>query len=118
MGKSTCPLEHAEQVTFVNEFEKAWPDVWLFAVPNGGFRHKATADKLKAEGLRPGVPDIVIPEWHVYIEMKRQKGGRLSDDQAKWLGYLAECGYTCIVAKGWEDAFKQLADAGYKADGF
>lgn len=33
----------------------------MFAIPNGGLRHKATAGNLKAEGVKAGVPDIMLP---------------------------------------------------------
>ena len=32
----------------------------IFAIPNGGKRHIGTARKLKAEGVRSGVPDIFL----------------------------------------------------------
>lgn len=111
---AATPTEHIEQVTLINLWDKLFPEVRIFAIPNGGFRHKTTAERMKAEGLRAGVPDLFVPEWRVFIEMKRQKGGRVSDDQADWLGYLAESGYTCIVAKGYEDALNQLEALGYK----
>jgi len=33
----------------------------LHAIPNGGHRHPATAVKLKAEGVKAGVPDVYLP---------------------------------------------------------
>lgn len=113
----TIPSEHVEQATFVREFERSWPDVRLFAIPNGGFRHKATAEKLRLEGLKPGVPDIFIPAWRLFIEMKRTKGGRVSSDQAKWIDYLRECGYSVEVAKGWEEAIRICDDIAKRYNG-
>lgn len=34
---------------------------WLHAIPNGGYRDKITAGKLKAEGVKRGIPDIFLP---------------------------------------------------------
>lgn len=34
---------------------------WIHHIPNGGKRDKRTAANLKAEGVRPGVPDIFLP---------------------------------------------------------
>lgn len=33
----------------------------LFAIPNGGERNRVVASKLKAEGVKPGVPDLCLP---------------------------------------------------------
>ena len=105
----TMPSEHAEQVTFVSEFKKLYPDVRIFAIPNGGIRNIVVAQKLKAEGVRSGVPDLFVPKWSLWIEMKRQKGGSVSKEQKDWIKYLTEdCGHGAIVAKGWEDGIKQV----------
>lgn len=81
----------------------------MFAIPNGGFRHIQTAARLKATGVKAGVPDICLPvavgHYHgLFIEMKRRKGGRVSDAQSEFMGMLRHQGYCCIVCKGWEEA--------------
>ena len=96
--------EHLEQVTFVSFFKEKYPNVRIFSIPNGGFRHKATAQKLKIEGVSSGVPDLYVPEWKLWIEMKRKKGGSLSPSQKDWIKYLEEVGDTVIIGKGWESA--------------
>lgn len=102
------PTEHEEQVAFVAWFRRSYPDIRIIAIPNGGARHPKTAADLKAEGVLPGVPDLFVPAWHLWIEMKRRKGGRLSDEQKDWIAYLYGAGYNCIVARGAEDAIEQL----------
>ena len=54
--------EHRMQVAAVNEFRYRYPDLQrlLVAVPNGGFRGKSQARKLKAEGVVSGVSDLVL----------------------------------------------------------
>lgn len=103
------PSEHYEQVRFVGKFRIAYPGVRIFAIPNGGHRGKLTATKLKNEGVSRGVPDLFIPEWGLWIEMKRVKGGRLSPDQKDWIEYLKGCGYTAMVCQGSDDALAQVA---------
>lgn len=105
---NTTPLEHIEQVSFVNWFRATYPDVLIFAIPNGGLRHAAIARKIQAEGVVPGVPDLFIPAWKLWIEMKRAKGGRLSQDQQDIIGHLESCGYSVIVGYGFDDAKKKL----------
>lgn len=77
-------------------------------MPNGAAVSKAQAARLVVEGLSAGVPDLCVPEWSLWIEMKRQEGGRLSAKQKDWIAYLEEVGHTVIVGKGWEDARAQV----------
>ncbi len=57
------------------------PKTWRwYHPPNGGFRKQATANRLKAQGLKPGIPDCVILRPNgapIYIELK-SFGGTLS----------------------------------------
>ena len=64
----------------------------------------ATAGRLKAEGVSSGVPDLFIPAWRVWVEMKRSKGGSVSAEQKDWMTYLESVNYFCIVGKGADDA--------------
>lgn len=108
------PLESQEQVTFLNWFQWQHPHVLIFSIPNGGHlaggiaQRAAQVARLKAEGMRPGVPDLYIPAWNLFIEMKRQSGGRLSEEQKTIHSQLRGVGKTVIVAKGWEDARDQV----------
>lgn len=102
------PTEHEEQAAFIKWFRLQYPGVLIFAIPNGGDRHKAVAGKLKAEGVTAGVPDLFIPRWRMFVEMKRKKGGRVSPEQQDIMALLKECGYSCIVAHGCDDAIHQL----------
>jgi hypothetical protein len=81
----------------------------LFHIPNGGSRGKAEAGRFKAEGVKPGVPDLFLPTarypWNgLFIELKRQKGGRVSAAQRRWLDALEGEGYRVAVACGWKEA--------------
>lgn len=87
----------------------------LHAVPNGGYRTKKTAADMKAEGVRPGVPDICLPwpsgDRHgLYIELKRTRGGRLSPAQCRWLRTLTALGYQARVCRGWEEAREAILE--------
>ena len=104
MTKNTCPLEDTEQINFVLWFKKKYPDVLINHSPAGGTRHAAEAQKFKRLGTQPGWPDLEIPEWKMFIEMKRQKGGVVSKVQKEVMMKLEEVGYACYVAKGFEQA--------------
>lgn len=96
---------------------------WMFAIPNGGYRDKITAGKLKATGVKSGVPDICLPVSKLttlnfglvkgfaalYIELKRpmshlKKAGKISDEQLEWINFLISQGYRVEVCYGWEQA--------------
>jgi hypothetical protein len=101
--------EHDEQCAFISWCklnEERYPGLDLiFAIPNGGKRHPAVAVKLKAEGVRPGVPDLFLPvavgEYHgLFIEMKA-KGGHISHEQDEMIIRLSAEGYRVAVCMGW-----------------
>lgn len=96
--------------------QNTYPELkWLYHVPNGGLRDIRVAKKLKAEGVKSGVPDLVLPipryPFHgLYIEMKKTKGGRVSKDQRVWLDFLKEQNYMVEVAKGCDEALEILKE--------
>ena len=87
----------------------------LYHVPNGGSRNKAEAGRFRAEGVKAGVPDLCLPVarggYHgLYIELKRKKGGRVSEDQKAWLSALQQQGYFAALCNGWEAAAKVITE--------
>jgi len=104
----SLPSEHAEQVGFVRWFRAKWPRVLIFAIPNGGKRNITTAKLLVKEGVVAGVPDLFIPAWGIWVEMKRQKGGRLSQDQEAMIVYVESIGHRVVVGFGALDASDKL----------
>jgi hypothetical protein len=102
--------EHVEQREFVSWFRKSYPDVRIFAIPNGGLRNKITAGKLKVEGVTAGVPDLFIPEWLVWIEMKTEGKGKVSAQQKDWKQYLEKISHQVFICYGCEAAKKVVID--------
>jgi hypothetical protein len=112
MSQLPAPTESQEQITlfeWVALQTRRHPELeLLYHIPNGGHRHKTTAMRLKAEGVKAGVPDLCLPVprggYHgLYIEMKASKG-RLTENQSMWLGVLAENGYRAALCHGWVEA--------------
>lgn len=100
--KMQAPTEHQTQAAFfawVRVSRNAYPELdTMHAVPNGGARDIRTAAKLKAEGVTPGIPDVMWPHPRgpfngLAIEFKSWDHGRLSDDQKKI--------QACLVNDGW-----------------
>lgn len=90
---------------------KRWPQLkYLFAIPNGGLRDKITAARLKAEGVKAGVPDVMLP-WPrgsyagLFIEMKKP-GEKVRKDSAQeeWHDYLRNSFYCVQVCDDWKEA--------------
>jgi len=104
MGVTVLNSEHLEQVRLVAWFRHQWPDVRIFAIPNGGGRSMAQGASLKAEGVTAGVPDLYVPAWSLWIEMKRATGGVVSPVQRDWIAYLQGIGHQVIIGHGFEDA--------------
>lgn len=105
------PSEHIEQVTFVNWFKLQYPKAIIFAIPNGELRAISVAQRLKAEGVKSGIPDLccIFPNGViVWVEMKKEKGGTVSKEQKAAHEQFRAMGQTVIIGKGWEDAKEKL----------
>lgn len=107
------PKESEEQIAlfrWASLCKNTYPELnLLHHIPNGGTRNKAEAARLKAEGVKPGVPDLCLPvprgQYHgLYIELKRKHGGRISKSQSEWIDALLMHGYCAAVCNGWEEA--------------
>lgn len=84
----------------------------MFAIPNGGQRNPATAGRLKAEGVRAGVPDICLPvargKFHgLFVEMK-VRPNRTTALQDEWISSLRHYGYCAIVCYGADEAINAI----------
>lgn len=123
-GKKKGSPEHDEQVkvfAWAKIMESKYPELeMLMAIPNGAFYggHWSVANRMKAEGVKSGVPDIFLPvstnevedyECGLWIEMKAGKN-RTSENQEWWLKKLAEQGYRTRVCYSAEEAMDEIED--------
>ncbi len=115
----TVPLEDAEQriiFQWAAMETAACPELGLlYAIPNGGKRAIKTAVALKKQGVKRGVPDMCLPVarggYHgLYIELKRQKGGVVSETQKSWITALAGQGYKAVVCRGADEAIGTIKE--------
>ena len=88
---------------------------WLNGSINGFRLTPKLILKTKAQGVRKGYPDINLPVRNkeytgLYIELKRIKGGRLSQEQKEWKEHLNSQGYLCVTCKGHIEAIQVIRD--------
>lgn len=89
----------------------------LIAIPNGAYlgadakTRAITMGKLKERGVRPGVFDYLLPVpcWRLklpglWVELKRTKGGVVSDEQKEFEADMIALGWKTQVCKGWVQA--------------
>ena len=116
--KEKVPLESDEQIELFKwkdrMVKKGFKELWgLNASMNGVRLPMGLAKKVKTLGLSPGFPDINLPVGRelngeiylgLYIELKRIKGGVISEDQKIWADYLIQHGYSHSFCLGWKHA--------------
>jgi len=122
--KSEEPSEHDEQKAVIEWWGvqcKLWelPRKALFAIPNGQILMRSAKNPqavmmyLRSEGFRDGVCDLMLAvptaKYHgLFIEMKRLKGGVLSEDQAEMMEMFNELGYRAVRCNGYLEAVAEI----------
>ncbi len=113
---STVPSEHDECVWFAQYLEQL-KDQGVIRnythVANETYTPSWNAkNRNKLEGLVAGFPDYVIVTQDdiLFIEMKRIKGGVISESQKLWLRDLNAVNHNAVVCNGY-NAAKQWLDA-------
>lgn len=86
----------------------------LFAIPNGGYRPAVVGARMKAEGVKAGVPDMFLPvargDFHgLFIEHKIA-GRKPRKNQDWWIDHLSEEGYHVAVCYTLEQSVATLTD--------
>lgn len=99
----------------------------LFAIHNQGHGDRIRGAQAKAEGVKAGVPDIMLPVPRgnnlphpyayngLFIELKRPgapkvRAGKESKVQTDWIAELRAQGYRAKVCIGWEAAAQVIED--------
>ena len=135
--RSNVPSERESQRTVVQYVRAKYPDVVIFAIPNGGSRNKIEAANLKRDGVLAGVPDLFIARGQLrddieirnndscghihmfnesgtskvflglFIEMKSKKG-RMSESQLNIIDKLRHQPYRVEVCCSADEAIKVI----------
>ena len=110
--------EHQIQVAVIlwsRSMSVRYPELdLLYAIPNGGARDAITGARLKAEGVKPGIPDLCLPvarggSHALYVEIKTETG-RISDKQADVIAKLTRFGNKVVVCRSAQDAIDTIME--------
>lgn len=85
---------------------------FLFHCPNGGKRDGITGGQMRALGVKPGVPDLLMPVPigafnGLAIEMK-SASGTASDEQKRWMAALDAYGWRVELCRSADEARQVL----------
>lgn len=105
--------EYHEQKAVIEYLRIKYPEILLTIAPNGIKMTIGQAKKFKAMGYTSGTPDILIFEPRgiykgLFLEMKKEKGGRVSENQKKWLKKANDRGYCAMVCYGFGEAQRMI----------
>jgi hypothetical protein len=81
---------------------------WMFHCPNGGKRDAITGGQMRALGVKPGVPDLLMPiarhPWNgLAIEMKSSTG-TASKEQKEWMDELQCNDWLVFICRSADEA--------------
>lgn len=105
--------EYDIQTRVAQYLDTEHPNVLWCASAGGARTSMNEAKRLKAAGYKKGFPDVFVYEprgaFHgLAIELKKEKGGRVSQSQKEWKQALEERGFHAAVAKGYDAAIDVL----------
>lgn len=105
------------QTEFFNQvplFFPTLPDRLLFAVPNGGSRHKIEAANMKRQGVKRGIADVIlqVPKKgyaSLCLEFKTPTG-KQSDEQKEYQRQVEMAGSKYVVVRSVQQAIKTMTE--------
>lgn len=87
---------------------------YLLAIPNGGRRDAREAGRLKAEGVKAGVSDLLLPLRRdnfagLWLELKAP-GNKPTELQWAWIDRMRRAGYRAEWRDSWTEAAAVIAE--------
>jgi hypothetical protein len=122
-GKQREPLPTERQVqrAILQMCGACFPDVFIHHSPNGAHLAGSATSRFKqvgallGDGMKRGWPDLLClwsPGDGCFIEVKRPKLGKLSDEQVKVHARLIELCWPVATVTSCEEAFRFLRQCG------
>ena len=103
-------IEESIQVACVKWFRLQYPNLVIFAVPNGGSRNLYEAKNMKESGTLAGVADLVIVGNGgkvLFVEMKAGKN-KQEDSQVLFQNKVEKLGHKYIICRSKEQLMKEI----------
>ena len=103
-------IEESIQVACVKWFRLQYPNLVIFAVPNGGSRNLYEAKNMKESGTLAGVADLVIVGNGgrvLFVEMKAGKN-KQEDSQVLFQKKVEKLGHKYIICRSREQFMKEV----------
>ena len=103
-------IEESIQVACVKWFRLQYPNLVIFAVPNGGSRNLYEAKNMKESGTLAGVADLVIVGNGgrvLFVEMKAGKN-KQEDSQVLFQNKVEKLGHKYIICRSKEQFIKEV----------
>lgn len=103
-------IEESIQVACVKWFRLQYPNLVIFAVPNGGSRNLYEAKNMKESGTLAGVADLVIVGNGgrvLFVEMKAGKN-KQEDSQVLFQNKVEKLGHKYIICRSREQFMKEI----------
>lgn len=120
-ARADIPTERSVQRAILAMAGHCFPDVFITAIPNGAHlagdntaRFKQMG-ALKGDGLKIGMPDLLFmwaPGKGAFIEVKRPKTGKLTEDQINVHARLLGIGWPVKTVNNVDDAYAFLKELG------
>jgi len=115
-------LKHEEQQTqiaLVQYIHAQYPGVRIGISPGGLIDNARKGSLAKKLGYEAGTPDLIIFKptdgneiceiyFGLFIELKKESGGVVSEKQKEYQEYLNRNGYRAVVCEGFESAKKEI----------
>lgn len=106
--------ERELQTAVVRYLRVACPDVFVTAIPNGGYRRKVEAALFKSMGVTAGVSDLMLlwrPAKVAFIELKAPGQRKyISDAQKAFLVRCTDLGIPTAVCDSLDDVWMKIAE--------
>ena len=107
--------EHVAVISWANSVLGLYPELALLYHPaSGEYRPKPTARRLKAMGVKPGVPDLHLPVPRggycgLWVELK-YGSNKPTANQTWWIGQLTALGHKCYICWSFEEAVRIITE--------